>query len=146
MRTRYLPRMTEIKTRNEVDILRTMFAREGIAFTHERGWNELGEHVAVHQYHLGKELNKSITWDEAVFSWYENVFTPLMRAIDMWEVRVAFPRQQLGDLFLAVSDHWLFLKERDPLVSPETAAHSFVIHYGKGFAAFFSRFLLAPGR
>ena len=123
-----------------------MFTREGVEFTHTEGWNELGEHVAVHQYHLGTELNQNIKWDEAVFSWYENVFTPLMRAIDTWEVRGAFPRQRLGDLFLAISDHWLFLKERDPRVSPEVAANSFVSHYGRGFAAIFSRFLLPAGR
>ena len=134
------------KTRNDIDILKAMFTREGLEFTREEGWNELGEHVAVHQYHLGSELNRSIDWDDAVFSWYENLFTPLMRAIDTWEVRNAFPHQKPGDLFLAMSDHWLFLKERDPLVSADAVAHSFAVHYGKGFAAFFSRFLLPSGQ
>lgn len=133
--------MTEIKTRNEGDILKSMFARDGITFTHEEGWAELSEHIAVHQYHLGSELNRNINWDDAVFSWYENIGIPLLRAIDTWEVRGAFPRHTVGDLLLAISDHWLFLKERNALVSPEAAAHSFVTHYGTGLAAIFSRFL-----
>lgn len=66
--------------------------------------------------------------------------------IGSWEFRNSFPRHLLGDLYLAVSDHWLYLKERDPEASAEDAALSFVTHYGKGIARWFSRFLIPSNR
>jgi hypothetical protein len=138
--------MTETRTRTKIDDLKAMFRQEGIQFSREEGWKELEEHVEVHQYHLGQQLNRTISWDDAVYSWYETVLTPLKRVVSSWEFRQAFPRQPLGDLYLAVSDHWHYLKERDPQVTPEEAARSFAMHYGKGLARWFSRFLIPANR
>lgn len=138
--------MTETRTRTKADDLKAMFLQEGIQFSREEGWQELQEHVKVHQYHLGQQLNTSVSWDDAVFSWYDNVLTPLKRVVGSWEFRQAFPRQPLGDLYLAVSDHWHYLKEKDPNTSPEEAARSFATHYGKGLARWFSRFLIPANR
>lgn len=138
--------MTETRTRTKIDDLKAMFRKEGIQFSREEGWKELEEHVDVHQYHLGQQLNHTVSWDDAVYSWYEIVLVPLKRVVSSWEFRQAFPRQPLGDLYLAVSDHWHYLKERDPEVTPEEAARSFAMHYGKGFARWFSRFLIPANR
>lgn len=138
--------MTEKRTRTKIDDLKAMFQQEGIQFSREEGWKELEEHVEVHQYHLGHQLNRTVSWDDAVYSWYDTVLTPLKRVVSSWEFRQAFPRQPLGDLYLAVSDHWHYLKERDPESTPEEAARSFAMHYGKGLARWFSRFLIPANR
>lgn len=138
--------MTKTRTRTRIDDLKAMFLTEGIQFSREEGWKELEEHVDVHQYHLGQKLNRTISWDDAVYSWYDTVLVPLKRVVSSWEFRQAFPRQPLGDLYLAVSDHWHYLKERDPEVTPEEAARSFAMHYGKGLARWFSRFLIPANR
>lgn len=129
-------------TRNKVEDLKTMFLQEGIRFGSAEGWDALAEHVEVHKYFISKDLNMDVTWDEALFSWYENVLTPLKRVVSLWEVRRAFPHQTLGDIYLAISDHWYYLKESDPEIGPEEAAASFLQHYGDGLSRFFSRFLL----
>lgn len=138
--------MTETRTRTKTDDLKAMFLQEGIQFSREEGWQELQEHVEVHQYHLGQQLNMNVSWDDAVYSWYDTVLVPLKRAVGSWEFRQAFPRQPLGDLYLAVSDHWHYLKEKDSNVTPEEAARSFAMHYGKGLARWFSRFLIPANR
>jgi hypothetical protein len=84
----------------------------------------------------------SVSWDDALFSWYENVLTPLRRIADTWEIKIAFPNQTFGDLYLAISDHWYYLKESDPDIGADEAAVSFVQHYGEGLGRFFSRFLV----
>lgn len=130
------------EARNRIEDLKTMFLQEGIQFSEAKGWEALAEHVDVHKYYLTQELKMNITWDEALFSWYENILTPLRRIVDTWEVKMAFPHQTFGDLYLAISDHWYYLKENDPETSAEEAAVSFVQHYGEGLGRFFSRFLV----
>ena len=132
--------------RTKVDELQAMFRQEGIEFSDQKGWKELEEHVEVHKYHLSRQLNMEVSWDDAVYSWYETVLTPLRRAVGSWEFRQAFPRHPLGDLYLAVSDHWHYLKEHDPEVTPEEAARSFATHYATGLARWFSRFLVSANR
>lgn len=129
----------------KIDTARTlskMFAAENLSFSRPDGWSLLTEHVDVHKYWLARHLNLNISWDDAVFSWYETVMVPIKRVVESWEFRSAFPRQSNGDLYLAVSDHWHYLKERNPDVTPEEAARSFVTHFGHGVARWFSRFLL----
>mgnify|MGYP006285641117 CR=1 FL=1 len=120
-----------------------MFEQDGIQFSNSRGWEQLEEHIEVHKYFLSNQLNKEVTWDEAVYSWYDTILRRLRHAIESWEFRSAFPRQPLGDLYLAVSDHWHYLKQRDANTTPEEAARSFASHYGKGLGKWFSRFLMA---
>jgi hypothetical protein len=124
------------------ELLEQQMSSEGVRFAQDKGWETLAEHVEVHQFLLSQELGFTVSWDEAMFSWYENVFTPLRRATDQWIVRRAFPKQLNGDLILAVSDHWHFLKQQDPKVLPEDAARSFVEHYGTGLARLFSPFIV----
>lgn len=138
--------MSRTRTRQKSDELQAMFRKEGIQFSREAGWKELEEHVDVHTYYLGQQLNMSVSWDDAVYSWYETVLTPLRRVVDSWEFRAAFPGQPVGDLYLAVSDHWHYLKQREPNTSVEEAAQSFVKHYGKGISKLFSRFLVPATR
>ena len=121
-----------------------MFTREGITFARpEQGWDLLAEHVEKHKYWVSRELGREITWQEAVFSWYENVMVPLKRVVESWEFRSAFPKQQPGDLYLALSDHWYYLKEQYPELDAQRVARSFVTHFGHGLSRWFSRFLFA---
>lgn len=138
--------MNKTKEQTKVTQLKAMFAKDGIQFSREEGWNELDEHVEVHRYYLGQRLNTTVSWDDAVYSWYETVLTPLRRVVETWEFRAAFPGQPTGDLYLAVSDHWHYRKQRNGATTPEEAAESFVRHYGKGIAKLFSRFLISANR
>lgn len=132
---------TTTENLSTAQVLNNMFAREGMVFSHPEQWELLAQHVDAHKYWLSRELKREITWDEAVFSWYETVMTPLMQSVDSWEFKNAFPNQTRGDLYLAVSDHWHYLKEQDAEANPDDAARSFIAHYGKGLAGWFSRFL-----
>ena len=124
--------------------LKIMLGKEGMVFRNEEGWNALAEHVEVHNQYLTRELAFNVSWDDALFSWYENIYTPLKRAVSVRSVRSAFPEQTSGELYLAISDHWFYLKEKYPDVDAETAAANFVHTYKEGISRFFSRFLHSP--
>ncbi|MEX2443923.1 MAG: hypothetical protein WD492_09980 [Alkalispirochaeta sp.] len=124
-----------------VQTLKDMLRTTGFSLRDEREWQELADHIEVHKYFINQTIGWTVSWDNAVFSWFENVYTPLNRIIDSWEVREAFPEKTEGQLYLAISTHWHFLKERYPEITPEEAAHDFASHYGQGLARWFSRFL-----
>ena len=107
------------------NILKSMFSPEGMTFDNEESWGTLAEHVEYHNQYLSKELKYNVSWDDALFSWYENIYTPIKRAISQRRVRRAFPMQTVGDLYLDVSDHWFYLKEKHANVFADQAA----LHY-----------------
>lgn len=126
---------------DQIRVLQEMLRAEGLELHSDREWRELAEHIHVHKYLINQEIKWSVSWDEAVFSWFDTVYKPLKRAIRSWEIRNAFPEKTEGQLYLAVATHWHFLKERLGDVTPEEAARDFAAQYGTGIARWFSRFL-----
>lgn len=133
--------MKSVDTTQDIMTLKAMLKGEQLDLRHDHEWEEIAEHVQAHKYFVNEEIAWTISWDDAVFSWYENVYVPTRRAIDQWEIRAAFPGKSLGQLYLAVATHWHFLKERNPEISIDAAAHNFAATYGHGMARWFSRFL-----
>ncbi|MFA7566394.1 MAG: hypothetical protein WCY01_05155 [Alkalispirochaeta sp.] len=133
--------MKRVETTYDIKILKAMLADEHLDLRYDHEWEEIAEHVEVHKYFVNQSISWTITWDDAVFSWYEAVFIPVMQAIDAWHIRKAFPKKTRGQLYLAVATHWHFLKERNPDITIDEAADDFAGHYGTGLAGWFSRFL-----
>ncbi len=114
---------------------------EGLPTPEEAELSALVAHVHVHKYLINRSIGWTISWEDAIFSWYENVLVPVQRTLNLWEVRMAFPRMSFWQMYTAISSHWYFLKERDPNVSAEQAALTFSAQYGSGLGSWFSRFL-----
>ena len=141
MTTTYNAQPLEQKDIDRIRTLQDMLRAEGLELRSDQEWLELADHIEVHKYLINQEIGWTVTWDDAVFSWFDTVYRPLKQAINGWEIRRAFPHKSDGQLYLAISTHWHFLKERHPDVTPEEAAHDFAAHYGSGVARWFSRFL-----
>lgn len=103
-----------------------MFGNDGMVFKNDEGWNTLAEHVEVHNLYLNEALKYNVKWDDAVFSWYENIYTPLRRAMKNRSIAKMFPNEFEGDLYLAVSNRWLYLKERYENVEADLAAANYI--------------------
>jgi len=68
----------------------------------------LREHIADHHYYLGTERQADVSYGEAVQSWYDNVYRPLVDAIEAQGLRRQFPQMTAADLYLRVSEYqWL---------------------------------------
>ncbi len=130
----------------EIRVLKLMFSKEeGINFSSEEGWNTFAEHVAVHNENLRNELRYNVSWDDALFSWYENVYTPIKRAMSMWSVQRTFQGMSSGDLYLAISDHWYHLKESSQNITAEEAGYNLAYINRKDHPSLLSRlFRTAP--
>ncbi|WP_041394982.1 hypothetical protein [Parasphaerochaeta coccoides] len=99
----------------------------------------LKKQVATHKYLVNQNIPWTISWDDALYSWLENVFNPLMQYISRWEVRSAFPNMTLAQLYFAVSDHWYYLLEKHPEAWADLAALDYSAKYGHGLPALVSR-------
>lgn len=118
-----------------------LLASTGSVFT-EADYQALSNQIEVHKYLINQHISWTISWDDAAFSWCENVFSPIMQVVDHWEVRAAFPDMTRAQLFFAISDHWYYLMEKDPSIYANYAAIDYAANYGKGLGKFMSRLQL----
>ena len=129
--------------KNDISEARMQFllASTGSVFD-ETEYQALSEQIEVHKYLINRSIPWVITWDDAAFSWVENVFHPIMQVVNRWEVQAAFPEKQLSQLFFDISDHWFYMLERNPAVSAYHAAIDYAATYGKGLAKLVSKLQL----
>ena len=137
--------MTETKTARTVfeDLIRNApeFTGEDFVLSDEAQYAEVLNHIEEHKYLTNQAIPYTITMQEALFSWYENVYEPLMMAIDSENIVAAFPGKTRGDMFMWICSHWHFLKqEKKRDVYVEEAVRSFGAHFANGrFARWFYR-------
>jgi hypothetical protein len=108
-------------------------SEQNIRFSEPCGYARLVEHIAVHRYFLGEEQQRKIPWEEAVASWYDNVYLPVVAAIRTHNILNYFPRRTEADLYLWIADHHYFLHEQDQDVDLEEAAVDFAERYSRRF-------------
>ncbi len=134
--------LTNTVQETRIDRLKNALRIHDFEFSSETGWERLEHHVATHGDFLREKYNLHVSWEDALSSWYDNVFLPVYWAASSWGFRAAFPRRPIGDLYLALSDHLLYLRERNPSIHEADAARDFVKHFGSGVGRYFSRFLI----
>lgn len=119
-----------------------LLASTDCVFEHE-DYQRLAAQIEVHKYLINQRIPWTITWDDAAFSWLENVYHPIMHVIDRWEIRTAFSGSTTADLFFTISDHWYYLLQKNPQASAFHAAIEYAATYGKGLGKLFSKLQLS---
>jgi hypothetical protein len=75
-------------------------------------YERLLEHIRVHRYFRGIDLDRPFGWDEAVASWRDLVYRPMIRRICESGVMDDFEDRTPTDFYLFVMDHLHTLRER----------------------------------
>jgi hypothetical protein len=97
-----------------------------IRLTEAGQYEKLLEHIHVHRWYLGVENQREMGWEEAVQSWYDRVYLPLVSYISEQEILADFPNRTETDLYLWIIEHRSHLRG-DPDATPvEEAALHFV--------------------
>lgn len=96
----------------EKNAIKAMLESEGIIAS-VKEIKEMFDHVAVHQYFLGKKYKIPITWDDALFSWYENIFTMIIREISIPYINKLFPAYTIVQLYFALSREWYLINSEN---------------------------------
>jgi hypothetical protein len=129
--------------KNDTSNARMQFLMASTGSVFEKAdYQALSDQIEVHKYLINQDIPWTISWDEAAFSWMENVFHPIMQVVDMWEVQAAFPTKTRAILFFEISNHWYYLLEKNPGVSAHFAALEYAATYGKGLAKLVSKLQL----
>jgi hypothetical protein len=114
---------------SELDRLRP---DQDICLTTPGGYNQLREHISVHRYYLGIERRAPVPPLQAVASWYDNVYVPVVRIIRDEKVLDRFPRRTEADLYLWIMDHLYYLREQATGdVREEEAVSDFAERFGR---------------
>lgn len=104
----------------------------GIEFTEPGRYQILLRHIQVHQYLRNLDLAREgsdhrLSWEEAVASWYDNVYLPVVEAIHRHRLLESFPSRTEADLYLWIAHHREQLAQRYGLapLSPDAAVSTF---------------------
>ncbi len=65
----------------------------------------LEEHISVHQYFMGIDERREISYEEAVSHWYDHVYLPVVDVIREHQILDNFPNRTETDLYLWISSH-----------------------------------------
>ncbi len=99
-------------------------------------YDRLLEHIDAHRYYLGTERQADVTYEDAVISWYDNVYRPLVEAIEREGLLQQFPTMTAADLYLRVSEYQWLVREAARETPAEDEAH---IEAGERMAEIYRR-------
>ena len=95
------------------------------------GYLEMIEHINTHRYYLSNERDAEVPREEALASWYDNVYMPVVELIRQHDILAQFPGRTEADLYLWIMKHRSSLHEvfgYDP--GPEVAALDYATQFG----------------
>ncbi|OHD11774.1 MAG: hypothetical protein A2086_12000 [Spirochaetes bacterium GWD1_27_9] len=110
-----------------------------INFTTTGLFDTLLTHINGHQYFLGIDKKESVSFDEALLSWYDNLFLPIIKEIEEDRILFYFPGRTEADLYVWIIRHWDELKNKfGQKIKISDAVKSFKNNYGGStFGSFF---------
>jgi len=110
--------------------------------TNPWGYYRLVEHINTYKYFLSIEKKAEVSWEEALKSWYNEFYLPIIKLIKRKKILRFFPEREPGDLYIWIMDHWHFLKEQNLNVEIEEAIEDYSKRFGKKgiFKTFFNLF------
>jgi hypothetical protein len=74
-------------------------------------YERLLEHISVHRWYLGEQKKTEAPYSEAVASWFDNVYTPLIELIEQEDLPEKFPNRTPADLYLWIIEYLWYLRE-----------------------------------
>ena len=77
-------------------------------------FSRLLEQINVHRWYLGIQRNRETPYEEAVISWYDNVYLPLVKIIQKQGILKEFPGRTEADLFMWIISREWYLRQVNP--------------------------------
>jgi hypothetical protein len=104
-----------------------------IVFSTPGRYDILIDHIKTRQYYLGLNLQRDVSWDEAVTSWYDKLYSHMIVEIRNSKALESFVNRTEADLYLWMMDHRYFLTEKyGEDVGSKMSAESFVKNHAPG--------------
>jgi len=68
-------------------------------------YSKFQEHIDVHRHFLGNDQQREVSYDEAVASWYDNVYIPVITPMRDMGMMHDFPGRTEADLYLWLAEY-----------------------------------------
>jgi len=68
-------------------------------------YRKMLHHISAHRYYMGEKAGHDVPYEEAVASWYDNAYLPLVSMLREQHTLDDFPGRTEADLYLWVVDH-----------------------------------------
>ena len=133
----------EKKVFYEKTLFEELTGDSNLTFTNPGCYDVIYNHILVHKYYLNQNMEEELPFEEALTSWYKNVYSPIIKIIDEDKLCLNFPGTSPSDLYVWIAKHWHYLKKENGVhYSVAEAARDFSAKYGNSRGRFF-RFLAA---
>ena len=77
-------------------------------FTWTGQYDVIYNHIEVHKYYMGEK--KDITMIEAIQSWYDNVYMPVVHVVQEYKIMRNFRKHTVGDMYSWLLKYWTELQ------------------------------------
>jgi hypothetical protein len=101
-------RYAEFLNRTELDKLRP---QADLSVTAPGAYRILDEHIREHQYFMGLNQQRDVPFLDAVASWYDHVYLPVIQVIREKRLLSEFPNRTVTDLYIWLLKHEAALEE-----------------------------------
>lgn len=89
-------------------------------------------HILVHKYYINTTKAEEIPMEEAILSWFKNVYLPVVNVILKRKIIKKFGKRTICDLYVFIIKYWDELKQKFGNEFPlEDAVKDFTKEYGK---------------
>ncbi|MCR4712900.1 MAG: transcriptional regulator [Treponemataceae bacterium] len=104
-----------------------------IDFSTPGQYDVLYQHILIHKYYINQDKKDEIPMEEAILSWYNNLYLPIVTAIKKRKILRRFRGRTAADLYVWIIKYWDDLKKRfGQAVTIDDAASEFSEKFGKG--------------
>lgn len=95
--------------RTNIDKLRP---NQEIKPTLPEGYKEIEKHIAIHMYNIAQSRNGQVTVEEAVKSWYDDIYKPITELIKEYNILEHVDGERETDVYIWIMNNWLKLWEK----------------------------------
>ncbi|MBQ0166609.1 MAG: transcriptional regulator [Treponema sp.] len=106
-----------------------------IDFSSTGQYDEIYQHILIHKYYINQDKTDEISMEEAILSWFNNLYLPIVTVIQKQHILRKFKQRTPSDLYVWIIRYWDDLKHKfGDDVSIAEAAEEFTEKYGEGTA------------
>jgi len=95
-------------------------------FTSTGQYDTVYQHILTHKYYLSQNQNQEVSMNDAILSWYHNLYLPIVKSIKKKHIMRKFRGRTASDLYVWIIRYWDELKTKfGQDLTIEDAAESF---------------------
>ncbi len=81
-------------------------------FTTPGQYDVIYNHIITHRYYINMDKPDVIPFEDALVSWFENVYLPVIQALEANHIKKIFRKRTLSDMYIYLIKYWDELKQK----------------------------------